>query len=86
VVNVDEVAQAAHIGRVGTLLLAAERELPGKLDASDGRPCPAEASHPDVDDMLDDLAEKVLLQKGSVFVVPAGCMPSDTGLAAIYRY
>ena len=39
-----------------------------------------------MDDMLDDLGEMVLRQKGTVLVVPAEQVPSKTGLAAIYRY
>ncbi|WP_261342071.1 hypothetical protein [Thalassoglobus neptunius] len=43
-------------------------------------------SNPEVDDILDDLAELVMSTKGEVVVVPAEQMPSSTGVAATYRY
>ena len=39
-----------------------------------------------VDDLLDDIAELVLGNKGEVVVVPGDTMPTSTGLAAIYRF
>jgi len=84
--DLDEVAREAHIGRVGTLLLNADRHIPGRLDPGDGHPVQADPSSPDVDDLLDDLGEKVLRQSGAVLVLPPERMPSPTGLAAIYRY
>jgi hypothetical protein len=39
-----------------------------------------------VDDLLDDLSEKVLEKGGQVVVVPAERMPTKEGAAAIYRY
>lgn len=80
------VAEAAVAGRVATLLIEAEREVPGRIDAATGRVEFADLAHPDVDDTLDDLAELVLNAGGRVVVVPAARMPSKTGLAAIYRF
>lgn len=37
-------------------------------------------------DILDDLAELVLSGNGTVLVFDKEAMPSDTGIAAIYRY
>jgi hypothetical protein len=39
-----------------------------------------------VDNLLDDLGELVSGMGGQVLVVPAEEMPSQTGLAAVYRY
>ena len=80
------VAEAAAAGRVATLLIEAEREVPGRIDAATGRVEFAELARPDVDDALDDLAELVLNASGRVVVVPAARMPGTTGLAAIYRF
>jgi sirohydrochlorin ferrochelatase len=71
---------------VGTLLIEAEREVPGRIDASTGRVAFAELADPEVDDTLDDLAELVLNAGGRVVVVPAARMPSTTGVVAIYRF
>ncbi|MBA3624017.1 MAG: hypothetical protein H0W48_06115 [Methylibium sp.] len=84
--GLPQVAAAAAQGRVETLLVEAQRQLPGRLDASTGVPRAGEMAHPGVDDLLDDLAEQVLRTGGEVIVVPAERMPSSTGLAAIYRF
>lgn len=84
--DLARVAEAAVASRVGTLLIEAERELPGRIDPATGRVEHAELASPDVDDMLDDLAEMVLRAGGHVVVVPAARMPTTTGLAAIYRF
>jgi hypothetical protein len=43
-------------------------------------------SHPQVDDLLDDLGELVGKMGGRVIVIPAERMPVRTGLAATCRY
>ncbi len=84
--SVAEVAKAAVAGRVGGLLLEADRILPGRLDRTTGEFKPAELIDPETDDVLDDLGELVLRSHGTVLVVPKERMPSTTGVAAIYRY
>jgi hypothetical protein len=77
--NLAEVARAAQEGRVGALLIDETRYVPG----TGGSPQPGGESGAD---LLDDIGEAVLRQKGNVLVVPSECVPSRTGLAAIYRY
>lgn len=84
--DLSDVAQAAVGARVGTLLVDADRVLPGVLDRVTGSIRAMDIAHPDADDMLDDLAEVVLSRGGEVIVVPADRMPTDSGLAAIFRY
>jgi hypothetical protein len=85
--DLAEVARAAFLGRVGTLLLDANRHLPGRLDPSDGHPVPGgDGNGAGVEDVYDDLGELVLRQSGTVLVVPGERIPTDTGLAAIFRY
>lgn len=105
-----QVAEAATAGRVGTLLVEDDRQIPGKIDAATGQvvskdladskvrwdlrerhrkagqTLPGDLSDPEVDDILDDMAELVLRMKGDVVVVPKEQMPSSTGVAAVYRY
>lgn len=81
-----QVAQAAAEGRVATLLIESDRQIAGRLDGSTGRVELADLSHPQVDDLLDDLGELVWKMGGRVFVIPAQRMPGQTGLAATYRY
>ena len=84
--HLSEVAKAAAAARIATLLIEADRQIPGRLDPSTGHIEPADPSHRGVDNFLDDLAEQVWRTGGQVVVVPAEQMPVRTGAAAIYRY
>ncbi len=84
--NLVQVVQASAAGRVATLLVEADRVIAGKLDEASGRFESADLSDPHVDDLLDDLGELVTRMGGQALVIPAERMPTQTGLAAIYRY
>jgi len=84
--QLPDAVRAAVAGRVATLLIEADRVLPGRIDLQSGSIVPSELDNPKVDDMLDDLGEQVLKTGGEVIIVPAERMPTDTGLAAIYRF
>jgi len=80
------VAEAAVMGRVATILIEADRHIPGRLDYDSGRIESADLAHPETDDVLDDLGELVLKKGGQIVIVPAERMPTETGIAAIYRF
>ena len=85
----DDLADAAHAvvaGRIATLLLDAERQVPGRMDAASGEITLGKLDEPDTDDLLDDLGERVLATGGEVVMVPTERMPTRSGLAAIYRF
>jgi Bacterial archaeo-eukaryotic release factor family 3 len=82
----DDVAQTAAAERIGMLLIEADRVIPGRFDPATGEVRLDRLADPDVDDLIDDLAEAVLRTGGEVVVVPAGRMPTDTGLAATFRH
>lgn len=84
--DLGAIAKAAHEGRVGVLLIEAERVVPGRLDPNTGDALQAAEDARDVDDLLDDVAEAVLRTKGTVVVVPRDRMPTQTGLAATNRF
>jgi hypothetical protein len=84
--DLAEVARAAVGGRVATLLIEARREIPGRIDAATGELEFDDLSHPELDDVLDDLGALALKMGGEVVVVPTERMPTETGIAAIYRY
>ena len=84
--DLAQVAQAAASGRVATLLIEADRQIAGRLDGATGRVELGNLSHPQVDDLLDDLADLVGKMGGQVLVIPSERMPTQTGLAATYRY
>lgn len=84
--DLADAARAVVEGRIATLLLDAGRQLPGRMDAATGAIEFGDLGDPDVDDMLDDLGERVLATGGEVVIVPGDRMPTDSGLAAIYRF
>lgn len=79
-------AAAAVAGRVGTLLIEANRRIPGRMDATTGRIEFDRADHPGVDDLLDDIGEHVLKMGGQVVVVSGEPVATRTGIAAIYKF
>lgn len=84
--DLAQAAQAAVAGRIATLLIEADREIPGSLDAATGAITLADPANSHVDDLLDDLGERVLKTGGEVVIVPTAQMPTQTGIAAIYRF
>ena len=84
--ELGEVGEAAVAGRVGTLLVEADRQIAGHLHAETGHVHLADSDNSLGDDLLDDLGEKVVKKGGRVVVVPSGQMPTKTGAAAINRF
>ena len=82
----DDIAKAAVEGRVATLLIEADRLVPGQMDATTGKVTDGKLGDPEVDDLLDDLGEQVLKTGGEVVMVPAERMPTTTGAAAVFRF
>lgn len=95
--DLADIGRAAVAGRVATLLIEADRFEPGRFDrstgaiAGDGEP-PADLSRtgdaPAVrgEDLFGAVAETVLLHGGGILSLDRNAMPTETGVAAIYRY
>lgn len=84
--KIDDIAKAAITGRIATLLIEADRLIPGVIDVTSGEITANDLKHPEVDDVLDDIGEHVLKTGGEVVIVPTGRMPTKSGAAAIYRF
>jgi hypothetical protein len=84
--DVEAVAEAAVKGRVETLLVEDHRAIPGRVDTVTGEVQRSAPQGPVFDDVLDDLVSVVQEMSGRVLIVPTEQMPTDTGVAAIYRY
>ena len=84
--DLAQVALAAAASRVELLLVEAERRIPGQLDPVTGRLTLGPLEDPQVDDLLDDLAELVLSRGGQIVVVSAADMPTAMGVAAVFRF
>ncbi len=80
------VAVALIGGRVKTLLVDANRVVPGAVDRTTGLVTHSQLHDPHVNDILDDLAELALRFGGDVVVLPQDRMPGRTGVAAICRF
>jgi hypothetical protein len=84
--NLAQVAHAAVAGRVATLLIEAERQVAGRIDAATGRIDASELDKPRVGDVLDELGTLVERLGGEVHVLSADRMPCRTGVAASFRH
>jgi hypothetical protein len=82
-----EVAIAAVEGRVDTLIVEADRIIAVRVtNLVTGNTQKKDLTNPRVDDLLDDLGEIITKMGGQAMVLPSDKMPSETGLAAIFRY
>lgn len=92
--RLEDIAAGVAQGRVGTLLVAADRRIPGSVDAVQGTVTIAiaegwsrgGAADPRTSDVLDDLAEAALRTGAEVIVLEGDRMPSTSGAAAVFRY
>lgn len=84
--DLAQVVRAATENRIGLVLLESDKIIPGKIDLDKGSIIEGDLEDPRYDDLLDDLAEIVLENGGQVIMLPKEKMPSNTGVAAIYRY
>lgn len=84
--EVAAVVRAVVEGRVSLLLLEAHRQIPGRIDPLTGEISSGTLSHPEIDDLLDDLGELAMTKGVQVMIVPSESMPTGTGVAAVFRY
>ncbi|MCH2339137.1 hypothetical protein ACGFZ7_00925 [Pseudomonas sp. NPDC047963] len=84
--QLEQIGQATLEGRVATLLVEAERRIPGIVDKQQGKAVAVEADSATTPDLLDELTIWTLEQGGEVIAVPTERMPTESGAAAIYRY
>ena len=81
-----EVARAISENNVETVLVEADRIIPGRFEAQTGRLELDSSGNPEYGDSIDHMVKAVMKNKGEVVVLPSERMPTKTGLAAIYRY
>lgn len=85
--SISEVAKAAAESRVDVLLVESDRVIPGRINEETGAIEKGNLKHPELDDLLlDDIGELVNARGGKVVVVPKAMMPTETGLAATFRF
>jgi len=82
-----ELAVAAIEGRIDTLLVEADKIIEARItNLTTGNTQKKDLDNPQVDDLTDDMGELVMKMGGNVVIVPAEKMPTETGLAGIFRY
>lgn len=84
--DLAQVTRASIENRIDTLLVEADRIIPGKVNFVTGQLMKGDLEDPEFDDVLDDLAEIVFRNGGEVVILPTERMPSTTGVAATYRF
>lgn len=85
--GLSDVLTAAYDGRVNILLVEAGRKVPGHLNhESKEVELADDFTSPNDGDVLDDMVELVLRQGGTARIIPKAVMPTDSGIAATYRY
>ena len=84
--DLPEITAATASGRVATLFIGADRPIAAHFDDTTDIAAGVAQGQPRVNDELDDLSELVGKMGGDVLVLPGASMPTQTGVAAIYRY
>ncbi len=84
--DIAQIAKASFDSRVKVVIIEADRMIPGRIDVNTGQILSGDLADPEVDDVLDDIAELVLKNRGETVIFPNSMMPSASGIAAIYRY
>ncbi len=85
--DIHRIAEAACFGQVQRLIIAEDRNVWGELERATGQ-VQLMARHEERlgDDLLDDIAELVLLKGGEVTVLPASQIPGEQPIAAVLRW
>ena len=85
---VEEIVAAANNGRVDQLILSVETQVWGVFNPDTGKviPDPQGQSHPDNLALLDFVAMKTLQNGGTVYALSQDEMPTDSPIAAVFRY
>ena len=81
--NINDIARKAVEDRIKVILIESDKLTPGKVNLETGE---VEIIEDAINYILDDISEMVLRAKGEVVMLPKERMPTDTGVAAIYRY
>ncbi|MDD3972515.1 MAG: hypothetical protein PHY13_05410 [Clostridia bacterium] len=84
--DIINVSKAAFEGRIKTVLIEKNKTMSGKINHSNGSVEYQTEQDNSYSDLLDNIAQLVLLYKGEVFILPKDKMPSKTGISAIFRY
>lgn len=81
--SLPEIAEAAAKGRIKSLFIRSGSALWGKLHRKTGKVIVDQSLKGTGDDLLDDIAEQVLKNRGRVYTLPQHQMPTKEPIAAV---
>lgn len=85
--DLHEIAKSSVEGRVSSLLVSKGAWKFGLLNRDSGKiELRDPASGGIGDDVLDDIAQEVIIRKGQAHVLPQEAMPTDSPIAAVFRW
>jgi hypothetical protein len=85
--DLEQVVQAAHLGRVEALFVPLARHRWGSYDDASGQVLVHDEGQPGDEDLLDQAAAQVMVHDGAVYAVEPQEMPDDADeVAALFRY
>lgn len=84
--DAGDIVKAAHLGRIDTLMLAEGAELWGRFDEATGEVSMGDLAAADGQDLLDDVAARVLRHGGAVSILAIEEMPEGAPAAAVLRF
>lgn len=84
--DLELIGQAAVEKRIKTILVEADVEFPGHLDKDDGTIKYEREDGVSYNDLIETIIRLVLKAQGTVVVLPKEKMPTESGIAAIFRF
>lgn len=84
--DLSEVLEAAHQGRVDTLLVKKGAEVHGTFVAGDGKAEIHDEPQPGDEDLIDLAVRQTLLHSGEAHLVGTELMPAGTDACALFRF
>ncbi len=84
--DLTQIARAAFEGRIDTVFIEEDRNIPGKIDEESGEIIFYGTDDSNGSDILEDILLLVLKSSGKAVILPKDKMPCLSGAAAIYRY
>lgn len=84
--NIHEIGKKIIENNIELAMIQADKTMPGKLNEVDGTVIESKPNVTNTNDILDDMAKRILAQGGKVLVLEESMMPSDKPISAIFRY
>ncbi len=80
------VLKALLASRIDTLFIEQNKIIAGKIDIENQQIVESGLDDPETDDLLDDMVQHAYLTGTKVYILEKDKMPTDSGVAAIFRY